>query len=84
MTDLQELESGDELTIDTDVLSGRTFEVFDTSSESLGITDVVAVVLVCGSERYMIEWATHSDTAGVVEIDGDGEWEIEPSDVQIE
>ena len=76
-----ELEQGEEIRIDTEPLSGVTYEVMDTTTEDLGLTEVVAVTLLAGCERYAIEWATHSETANVVHLDGDDEWEIEVTDI---
>lgn len=81
MNDLRTLGDGDEITIDTEPLSGLTFEVYDVTTESIGITEIVAVTVVRGPDRYAIEWATHSDTANVVSLDSDYEWEIEKWDV---
>jgi hypothetical protein len=78
-----DLEKGEEIRIDTEPLSGVTYEVMDTTVEDIGITEIVAVTLVCGCERYAIEWASHSETAEVLHLDGDETWEIDVADIAL-
>jgi hypothetical protein len=76
-----DLEQGEEIRIDREPLSGVTYEVMDTTTEDLGLTEVVAVTLLAGCERYAIKWAMHSETASFVHLDGDDEWEINVTDI---
>lgn len=78
---LNDMENGEEIRIDREPLSGVTYEVMDTTVEDIGITEVVAVTLLSGCERYAIKWAIHSETAEFVHLDGDDEWEIKVTDI---
>jgi len=80
VTDLSE---GDKIEIDSEPLRGHTYEVMDVSEEDIGLTKVVAVILLRDDERlFAIEAATHSDVANLVAINDDEEHEINISDIE--
>lgn len=75
-----DLADGDEISID-----GTGYTVVDVTTEDIAITEVVAVSLVSeDNEQWAIEWATHSETANLVAINGEEEREIEVTDVVIQ
>lgn len=81
--DLTELSNGDRLHIASKPLSYRVCEVIGVEVKDIGLTEIVVVTLLCGSERHAIEWATHSDMAVVVSLESDVEHEVAVSDITI-
>lgn len=78
------MEAGDVITFDAvGPLSDVYFHVVDTTTEDLGITEVVGVILQSDVGRYAIEWATHSETVDIVSLTSDDEWEIEVTDIVV-
>lgn len=83
MDDFTAVKDDDRIEIDSEALSGRTYEVMDVSEEDIGLTKVVAVSLLRDDERlFAIEAATHSDVANLVAINDDEEHEINISDIE--
>lgn len=77
------LAEGDHISIDSEALSGRTFEVMDVSEESIGLTSVFAVALSDGDTEYLLKGASHSTTADVVTLDDDTVIPIEMADITL-
>lgn len=78
---LSALESDDRITIDAKPMGGATFRVSDVEVEGIGITEVVAVSLVSGCDRYVLKGASHSDTCELDCAESDESWEVELTDI---
>lgn len=76
---LSELEPDERIRIDREPLNGMTFTVSDVEEESIGLTTVVVVSLVCGCDGYVLKGASHSDTCELA--NKDEEFEVELTDI---
>lgn len=73
----RDLEKDDTVAFDGHVdLRGAHFRVSDVEVEDVGITEVVAVTLVCGCEPYKITGTTADARFTLETLDGDDEWEV--------
>lgn len=84
MTDPTALEEGDELDIDHEGVSGRTFEVMDVDVEGIGLTKVFGVTLLSGSDRYVLEGTSTSDTVMFLDLESDEAEEVEKGNISVE
>jgi len=78
-----DLEHDDRISIDTEALRDATFRVSDVEVEDIGITEVVAVTLLCGCQRYAITGATADSSFTLEHLDGDDEWTVLTKDITV-
>lgn len=78
------LQKDDRVNFDHDGLSGCTFRVSDVEVQDVGITEVVAVGLVCGCDTYALTGAT-ADSQFTVEHRDTGEaWQVFKQQIEVE
>ena len=89
MTKPQELQSGDDVSIDRDLLSDVVFRVSDVQVKDIGIAEVVVVTLVSDSKSVGIYDYTLTGTVGVdsfalLSMAGEKDFQVTPDDITAE
>jgi len=83
MTDPRDLQTGDELRVYCDALSGVVFEVSDTQVEYIGITETFAVTLLTDADgAWTIVGTTADSEATISQVDGDREVRVNWNDIE--
>ncbi len=76
---ITDLSEGDKIEIDAHPLRGCPLRVCDVAEADIGLTDVTACTLSDGDREYLLQGASHSEQADIVDIDADET--LEPVDV---
>lgn len=78
------LEQDDHISIDKEGLSDAQFRVSSIEVEAIGITEVVAVGLVCGCDRYALTGATADSSFTLEHRESDEEWQVFAQFISVE
>jgi hypothetical protein len=66
-----ELSEGDKIEINSHPLRGCPLRVCDVADADIGLTDVTACTLSDGEREYLLQGASHSEQADIVDLDAD-------------
>lgn len=78
-----EIVPGDGIRINHKRVEDQEFEVADRRVQDLGLTSVLVLALVSGSEQWSLRGTTATDEFVLSPIDGDEEFDVSVKDITI-